>query len=103
MGLLSEGKARSFEARYHGSKDQVEQREGKQPPTTGERAEVRVEVRAEDKWKHDRNDARGRAWRWARHEARERWEQGVHPSNLKKFCVASCERCEEQRLLKSRE
>ena len=57
-----------------------------------------VATRPEDAWKHDRSSARGIAWREERHEARKKWEKGVHPKNLERFCPSVCEGCEEDRL-----
>ena len=57
-----------------------------------------VATRPQDAWKHDRNSPHGRAWREERHEARKKWEKGVHPKNLERFCPSVCEGCEEDRL-----
>ena len=81
---------------------EVEPEEGEEAEGVEATERVVTNVRPEDRWKYDRNDARGTAWRMARHDAKERWAPGLHSSNLSKFCVPCCELCEEEKMLKAR-
>ena len=112
MGLLSGNrgmknfspkKPKLMTGEVSGDEGEVEDEDGEEAEGAEIVERIVTNVRPENKWKHDRNDPRGKAWRMQRHDAKERWASGFYPSNLQKFCVPCCELCEEEeRLLKAK-